>query len=105
MDHPKVQVTMRYHKAEQKFSTEPLWRAVSDSERREIFEDVKKAIAARDEEQRKALKERNIAELSSILDGITEIDYKTTWAQAQRILIENPVFAKDTILQSQFNLR
>lgn len=82
MDHPKVQ------------------RAVSDSERREIFEDVKKAIAARDEEQRKALKERNIAELSSILDGITEIDYKTTWAQAQRILIENPVFAKDTILQS-----
>ena len=30
-----------------------------------------------------------------------EFSYKTTWAQAQRLLIENPQFADDTTLQSK----
>lgn len=34
---------MRYKKADELFSSEPLWRAVSESERQEIFHDVIKA--------------------------------------------------------------
>lgn len=60
MAHPKMTSTLRYHKAEQYFSSEAQWRAVTEPERREIFEDVKVAIAKRDAEQKKALKERNI---------------------------------------------
>lgn len=30
-----------------------------------------------------------------------QINYKTTWAQAQRLLIENPQFAEDKTLQSK----
>lgn len=32
-----------------------------------------------------------------------EITYRTTWAQAQRLLIENPAFADDVTLQSWFS--
>uniref|UniRef100_A0A914HUA2 FF domain-containing protein n=1 Tax=Globodera rostochiensis TaxID=31243 RepID=A0A914HUA2_GLORO len=99
MAHPKIKPTLRYHKAEGVFSTESKWKAVTEPERREIFEDVKIALAKRDADEKKSLKERNIKSLSDILDGIDKIDYRTTWAEAQRILIENPCFAKDTILQ------
>lgn len=98
--HPRMKCSLRYHKAEKVFSSEPLWRSVSESERREIFDDVQKIITKKEAELRKLTKERNIQALGDILDGIDEIIHKTTWAQAQRILIENPDFAKDTILQS-----
>ena len=52
--------SLRYSKAEDIFAIEPLWRAVSDPERREIFEDAQIAVAKIEAEQKKALKERNI---------------------------------------------
>uniref|UniRef100_A0A914LM36 Uncharacterized protein n=1 Tax=Meloidogyne incognita TaxID=6306 RepID=A0A914LM36_MELIC len=99
MSNVRMKPTLRYHKAEKYFADEHLWRAVSDVERREIFDDVKKAIIKLDAEQKKVTKERNIKTLGDILEGMDDIDHTTTWAQAQRILIENPDFARDTILQ------
>nr|CAD2136022.1 unnamed protein product [Meloidogyne enterolobii] len=99
MSNVRMKPTLRYHKAEKYFADEHLWRAVSDVERREIFDDVKKAIIKLDAEQKKVTKERNIKTLGDILEGMDAIDHTTTWAQAQRILIENPDFARDTILQ------
>lgn len=52
--------TLRYHKADSLFVTEPQWRAVTEPEKREIFDDVKIALEKREIEQKKALKERNI---------------------------------------------
>ena len=98
LNNPKVKSTLRYQKADSFFSSEPLWRAVSDSERREIFADVIKSVIKRTEEGKRALKERNIKTLSDILDGMQEVTYKTTWSQAQRMLVENPDFANDSIL-------
>jgi len=102
MSNVRMKPTLRYHKAEKYFADEHLWRAVSDVERREIFDDVKKAIIKLDAEQKKVTKERNIKTLGDILEGMDDIDHTTTWAQAQRILIENPDFARDTILQGFF---
>ncbi|KAL7075366.1 hypothetical protein ACQ4LE_005352 [Meloidogyne hapla] len=99
MSNVRMKPTLRYHKAEKYFADEQLWRSVSDVERREIFDDVKKSIIKLDAEQKKVTKERNIKTLGDILEGMDEIDHTTTWAQAQRILIENPDFARDTILQ------
>lgn len=39
-NHPKVRATMRYSKAESLFANEPEWKAVHDSERKEIFRDA-----------------------------------------------------------------
>lgn len=95
----KVKPTLAYRKADAMFSSEQLWRAVSDSERREIFQDVLKAVTKRDEENKKTLRERNIKLFSDLLDAIPEIDYKTTWATAQQYIANNAEFSKDSILQ------
>ncbi|VDM50535.1 unnamed protein product [Toxocara canis] len=91
---------MRYSKAEKLFEDEPLWKAVHDSERKEIFRDALEFIDKRDKENAKTLRRRNVQALADILEGMEEITYRTTWAQAQRLLIENPAFANDSTLQS-----
>lgn len=36
--------------------------------------------------------------LQEILDSMTNISYRTTWQEAQQMLIENPSFADDADL-------
>lgn len=96
--------TLRYQKADSLFSNEPIWRAVSEQERHEIFRDMTNIVLEREEKAKKELHERNVRALADILDGIEEVTHRTTWAQAQRILIENPDFANDSVLQGFFFL-
>merc|ERR1712079_656977 len=73
----------------------PLWKLVSDIERREIYADVVHNLAKKEKEQTKALRKKNQDRLADILDQMTKIDYKTTWEQAQQMLLDNPAFADD----------
>lgn len=41
--------------------------------------------------------------LSEILDSMTNITFKTTWSEAQQMLIDNPTFAEDTDLLSEYS--
>lgn len=97
--------SLRYQKADSLFFNEPIWRAVSEQERREIFRDMTVIVLEREEKSKKDLHERNVRALADILDGIEEVTHRTTWAQAQRILIENPDFANDSILQGIFKIK
>jgi pre-mRNA-processing factor 40 len=97
--HPKMRPTLRYAKAESYFGSDPVWRAVSDSERREIYDDVQSVMRRKIEETKTQVRERNIKALADVLDGMDEVTYKTTWAQAQRLLAENPAFTNDSTLQ------
>lgn len=102
--HPKMRPSLRYSKAESAFGSEPQWKAVADSERREIYEDVQKMMRKKIEETKNQVRERNIKALADILDGMDEVAYKTTWAQAQRLLAENPSFTNDSTLQGNEQL-
>jgi hypothetical protein len=53
------------------------------------------------QEKTKNARRRNIKALADILDGMDQITNRTTWAQAQRLLVENPAYAKDPELQSK----
>uniref|UniRef100_A0A0R3RQI5 WW domain-containing protein n=1 Tax=Elaeophora elaphi TaxID=1147741 RepID=A0A0R3RQI5_9BILA len=99
-NNPKVRPTMRYSKAEMLFADEPIWKAVHEGERKEIFADALEFIDKREKENAKAVRRRNVQALADILEGMEEITYRTTWAQAQRLLIENPSFANDSTLQN-----
>ncbi|VDM10632.1 unnamed protein product, partial [Wuchereria bancrofti] len=99
-NNPKVRPTMRYSKAEILFADEPIWKAVHEGERKEIFADALEFIDKREKENAKAVRRRNVQALADILEGMEEITYRTTWAQAQRLLIENPSFANDSTLQN-----
>merc|ERR1719221_886694 len=73
----------------------PLWKGVPDLERREIYSDVVHNLSKREKEEAKTLRKRNQVRLSDILDQMTKIDHRTTWEQAQQMLLDNPAFADD----------
>jgi len=43
----------------------------------------------------KVLRKRNQSRLADILDQMTRVDHRTTWEQAQQMLLDNPAFADD----------
>ena len=55
----------------------------------------------RPDAQAKQLRRRNIQALKSILDGMSSVNFQTTWSQAQQYLMDNPSFAQDHQLQSK----
>lgn len=75
-----------------------IWKLVSDSDRREIYDDAIFNLAKREKEEAKARKKRNMKQLSSILDALVSIDHRTTWQEAQQMLLDNPTFVNDADL-------
>merc|ERR1740131_200760 len=85
----------KYYRCEEIFADLPLWKSVPDNERRDIYSDVVHNLSKREKEDAKTLRKRNQTRLSNILDNMTKIDFKTTWEQAQQMLLDNPAFADD----------
>ena len=54
------------------------------------------------QEEAKALRKRNIKVFNEILDNMPELSYKTTWSEAQQMLLESPKFVEDQDLQSKW---
>merc|ERR1719295_64000 len=87
--------TTKYYRCEEIFLELPLWKLVSDLDRREIYSDVIHNLAKKEKEGSKALRKKNQERLADILDRMTGIKYNTTWEQAQQMLLDNPAFADD----------
>ncbi|XP_013793268.2 pre-mRNA-processing factor 40 homolog B-like, partial [Limulus polyphemus] len=90
--------TVRYRKAEQLFGELDVWKAVPERERKELYDDVLFFLAKREKEEAKALRKRNMRVLSDVLDSMTSITYRTTWQDAQQLLLDNPTFSEDAEL-------
>ena len=91
----RINSTIKYYRCEEIFAELPLWKLVAEIDRREIYADVVHNLAKKEKEQTKALRKKNQDRLADILDQMTKIDYKTTWEQAQQMLLDNPAFADD----------
>ncbi|XP_076360616.1 pre-mRNA processing factor 40 isoform X2 [Tachypleus tridentatus] len=94
----KMLSTVRYRKAEQLFGELDVWKAVPERERKELYDDVLFFLAKREKEEAKALRKRNMRVLSDVLDSMTSITYRTTWQEAQQLLLDNPTFSEDAEL-------
>ncbi|CAF4570242.1 unnamed protein product [Rotaria socialis] len=92
--------TIKYKKAEQLFSHLQVWSAVPERERRELYEDVVSYLEKKEKEEAKALKKRNEKALKEILFNMSKVTYRTTWQEAQRLLLDNVDFVNDTELQN-----
>ncbi|XGW16790.1 hypothetical protein V3C99_001879 [Haemonchus contortus] len=99
-DHPKMKPGLKYMRAREIFGKEAVWQAVHEDDRQDIFREALAYVTKRDADINRETRKRNIKALAEILESMDQITYKTTWAQAQRLLIENPQFADDTTLQS-----
>jgi pre-mRNA-processing factor 40 len=71
---------------------------VVESDRRDIYEDVLFSLAKREKEEAKTMKKRNMKQLAEILDAMTNIGHRTTWQEAQQMLLDNHAFADDANL-------
>ncbi|KAJ1528898.1 hypothetical protein ONE63_007267 [Megalurothrips usitatus] len=98
MVNPRMTSLTKYYRCEEMFGVLDVWKNVSEHDRRDIYEDVIFNLAKKEKEDAKTLKKRNMKTLSEILDSMTNISYRTTWQEAQQMLIENPTFAEDADL-------
>ncbi|GFS37335.1 pre-mRNA-processing factor 40 homolog B [Nephila pilipes] len=94
----KMHSSIRYRKAQEIFGDLEVWRAVPDRDRKEVYDDVVFFVGKREKEEAKALRKRNMKVLSSVLDSMTSVTYRTTWAEAQQLLLDNSQFAEDAEL-------
>lgn len=90
--------TTKYYKCEEMYGNLEVWRSVGDSDRRDIYEDVVFNLAKREKEEAKLLKKRNTKRLAQVLDAMTDVTYRTTWQEAQALLLQHSAFADDADL-------
>lgn len=98
LENERMMSTTKYYKCEEMFGNLEVWRAVGDSDRRDIYEDVIFNLAKREKEEAKQLKKRNTKRLAQVLDTMTDVTYKTTWQEAQALLLQHSAFAEDADL-------
>ncbi|XP_048522070.1 pre-mRNA-processing factor 40 homolog A isoform X2 [Dendroctonus ponderosae] len=98
MKSDKMLSTTKYYKCDELFGHLEVWQSVSDSDRRDIYDDVVFALAKKEKEDAKILKKRNMKKLSEVLECMTKINYDTTWTEAQTMLLNNSAFKNDVNL-------
>lgn len=82
-----------------------MWKNVPESERRDIYEDVIFHLSKREKEEDKALRKRNMKNLTRVLDSMADITYRTSWTEAQQLLLDNQSFAEDSDLLGKLGMQ
>ncbi|CAH8594741.1 unnamed protein product [Schistosoma haematobium] len=96
----KLHSTMSYRRVDQLLSDTKEWTDVPDRDRREIFDDVIQEVGKREREEAKILRKRNIRVFNEILSEMLDLTYRTTWSEAQQMLLDNTRFTGDVDLQN-----
>nr|VZI12378.1 unnamed protein product [Spirometra erinaceieuropaei] len=96
----KIHSTMSYRKVDQVLSDVHEWTSVPDHDRRILFADAIQEIAKREKEEAKTLRKRNIKVFNEILNTMPNLTYRTTWSEAQQMLLDNSKFTSDLELQN-----
>lgn len=89
LQHPKIHSTMSYRRVDQVLSDAREWTVVPDRDRREIFDDIMQEIAKRERDEAKVMRKRNIRVFNDILKEMSPLTYRTTWSEAQQMLLDN----------------
>ena len=63
------------------FEGEEIWDAVSDRDKRDLYEDVIFHIAKREKEEEKKLHAKNREYMLEVYGNITSITYRTLWSE------------------------
>ena len=89
---------MKYYRCEEVFGGLEVWRTVPEQDRRDIYEDCVFNIAKREKEEARVLKKRNMRVLGDLLQSMSSVTHRTTWSEAQVLLLENNQFKTDVQL-------
>ncbi|XP_059477896.1 pre-mRNA-processing factor 40 homolog A [Neocloeon triangulifer] len=98
LSNERMSSTTKYYKCEELFGHMEFWKVVNESDRRDIHEDVVFNLIKREKEEAKVLKKENMRGLANVLDAMPNITYRTTWQEAQQMLLDNHHFAENANL-------
>nr|CAG4646255.1 EOG090X064W [Macrothrix elegans] len=94
----RMSSTIKYYRCEELFGSLEVWKNIPESERRDLYEDAIFHLSKKEKENEKALRKRNMKNLTRVLDSMTDITYRTAWTDAQQLLLDNQLFAEDSDL-------
>ncbi|KAI6188465.1 WW domain-containing protein [Aphelenchoides besseyi] len=104
LNHKKARPEMSYSKAERVFGHESTWKALSESDRRDIYKDTMVLLQRKIESETREKRAQIRRLFTDLLDSLENIEYRTTWAEAQRILSECTEMAENDDLKSMHKL-
>lgn len=95
---------MSYSRAGHIFSNTDEWRALVEADRREIYKHTMVELRRKREDEAQTRVKNLQSVFADLLDSLTNIEYRTTWAEAQKILAEREELKESAELQDLHKL-
>lgn len=80
-NHKKMHSSVRWRRAGEIFQGEPVWEAVHERDRKDVFEDVVFFLAKKEKEEEKEQRAHNRKLMLTVYSTMPAITYRTTWAE------------------------
>lgn len=93
--HKKMHSSVRWRRACEMFDSDPMWEAVHERDRKDVFEDVVFFLAKKEKEEEKEQRAHNRKLMLQVYNTMSSITYRTTWAEALQMLKEHPTYRDD----------
>lgn len=97
--HPKMHSSVRWRRAGELFDGEPMWEAVHERDRKDVFEDVVFFLTKKEKEEEKEQRAHNRKLMLTVYNSMPGITYRTTWTEALQMLKEHPTYKDDDEIQ------
>ncbi|XP_078359162.1 pre-mRNA-processing factor 40 homolog B-like isoform X2 [Oculina patagonica] len=94
-NHKKMHSSVRWRRAGEMFQGEPVWEAVHERDRKDVFEDVVFFLAKKEKEEEKEQRTHNRKLMLTVYSTMPAITYRTTWVEALQMLKEHPTYKDD----------
>ncbi|KAI6240095.1 WW domain-containing protein [Aphelenchoides fujianensis] len=104
LNHPKARPGMSFSKAERLFGNDEAWKELKDTNRKSLYQDTMELLRRKREDEQREAQQRIRRQYIELLDSLDNIDHRTTWAEAQRILADCPQFTGNAELKSMHKL-
>lgn len=79
--HKKMHSSVRWRRACEMFDSDPMWEAVHERDRKDVFEDVVFFLAKKEKEEEKEQRAHNRKLMLQVYNTMSSITYRTTWAE------------------------
>jgi pre-mRNA-processing factor 40 len=95
---------MSFSKVDRLFGNEDFCKSLGDADKRDIFNDTIGRVRRKREEDAKELRQKCRAVLADLLDSLPDISYRTTWAEAHRVISSCNAFTEHPELKRMHKL-
>ena len=97
---PHMNSNLLYRKANDFFETHKEWSVVPDRDRKDVYEDAVFFLSKKEKKEETELRAKQKEELAILFEDVKDIVYKTSWLEAQEILISYKPFKNNILFEN-----